>query len=327
MSAAVESRAAALVRDALVVDMVFPYEPELGNGTEAFGRWRDAGFAFLSVHPAGDRHTIGEAMRRIAAARRDIDAHPDRLLLAETVDDVRRAKAEGRLAVGLHVEGCRLLERDVAMVEVYYRLGIRFCHPVFNVLNEFGGGCADPVDPGMTAFGAEVLAEMNRVGMIPDGAHVGHRTTLDMLERSTRPVIFSHNGVHGVHPHFRNVRDDQIDGCARTGGVIGISGMNNYLGGPPNVELLVRHVDYIAERVGAQHVALGLDVVGDAAALSAFVSARPAEWPGRWAPFEFAGPELVVDLADALLDRGYAEQDVRGILGGNALRVCEESWR
>lgn len=327
MPATTDARGAELYAAATVCDLVFPYEPDFGNDVALFDRWRDAGFSFLSVHPAGDNHGIAEAVRRIARARADILAAPDRLVLAETVADVRRAKAEGKLGVGLHVEGSRLLERDLHMIEAYYRLGVRFCHPVFNVMNSFGGGCADPADPGLSAYGAEVLAEMNRVGMLADGAHVGYRTTMDMLERTTAPMLFSHVGCHALHPHFRNVRDDQIRACARTGGVIGISGMNNYLGGEPTTELIARHVDHVAELAGPQHVALGLDFVLDGPGLLAYVEGRPAEWPGAWEPFRFAVPAQAMELAELLLARGWSERDVLGVLGENALRVCEATWR
>src|SRR5437763_1420585 len=113
-----------LYRDALVWDMVFVYEPEMDNDIRLFPRWHAAGVSFVSVHPAGDRHNIGEAMRRIARLRRHVLADPSgRYLLAESVDDILRAKTEGKLAVGMHLEGFRCLERDLNLIEVYYKLG------------------------------------------------------------------------------------------------------------------------------------------------------------------------------------------------------------
>ena len=230
-------------------------------------------------------------MRRLARLRSEILAEPDRLILVETVDDILRAKAQGKLAVGLHFEGSRLLERDLNLIEIYYKLGIRFCHPVFNLSNSFGGGCAERTDGGLTRFGFRAVEEMQRHGMILDGAHVGYRTTMDIMEMSAAPFIFSHNGVDAVFSHFRNVRDDQIRACARTGGVIGISGANNYLGEDPTNETLFRHVDHIVQLAGPEHVGIGLDLVQDSAALNAFVKSRPDEWFGVWKPWCFAGPD------------------------------------
>ena len=224
----ISPEAKALHEQALVWDMVFVYEPELENDYRLFPRWRASGVDFLSVHPAGDRHNIGEAMRRIARCRQHILSEPDKYVLVNTVDDIRRAKSEGKLAVGLHLEGFRCLERDLNLIEIYYKLGVRFCHPVFNLVNSIGGGAADRIDIGLTSFGVQVIKEMNRVGMLVDGAHAGYRTTMDMMEVSEAPVIFSHLGCDAVRKHFRNARDDQIKACAAKGGVVGITGGGFY---------------------------------------------------------------------------------------------------
>ena len=183
-------RAKQLYADSLVWDMVFIYEPEMGNAANLFDRYRAAGVDFVSVHPAGDRHTIAEAVKRIARCRADVRAHPNAVLI-ESVDDILAAKRDGKLAVSIHLEGLRPLERDLNMVEVYYALGVRFAHLIFNLINEIGGGCADRYDIGLTKFGVKVVHEMNRVGMLVDGAHCGYRATLDMIEVSKDPVIFS----------------------------------------------------------------------------------------------------------------------------------------
>ncbi|MGE0553301.1 MAG: dipeptidase [Gemmatimonadales bacterium] len=326
-----QARARRLMRDAVMWDMVFVYEPTARNDVRMFPRWLDAGFSFVSVHPAGDRHNIGEAMQRLAACRRHI-LSDDRYLLVDTVDDVRRAKALGKLAVGIHLEGFRCLERNLDLIEVYYRLGVRFCHPVFNLVNSIGGGGADRIDIGLTKFGVKVVQEMNRVGMLVDGAHAGYRTTLDMMEVSGVPMIFSHLGCHSVHPHFRNVRDDQIKGCAERGGVIGITSAGFYLGGVES-ETYFRHVDHVAQMVGARHVGIGLDYLdeGGLAFLDAFIDARPDEWPDRdkgvWDPLACVHPEQMAEVAELMLQRGYTDEDVRGFLGENWLRICGEVWK
>lgn len=309
-----------------VWDMVLPWEPGMGNSVDLLARWHAAGVSFVSVHPAGDRHNIGEAVRRIAQARADILAHPE-FVLAESVADIDQARSEGKLAVGLHVEGSRLFERDLAVIEAFYKLGVRFCHPVFNLLNSFGGGCADEEDVGLSKYGRAVVAQMNAVGMLLDGAHVGHRTSLQMVEESSQPIIFSHVACAAVFSHFRNVGDDQIRACAARGGVIGITGNNNYLGADPTVETLFRHLDHVVELVGPEHAGLGIDYVDDSAALDAYVAGRRDEWAGDWKPFAFATPEQFEPLTARMFDAGYPEQAVRGVLGGNFRRVCSQVWR
>ena len=319
----------AVYRDALVWDMVFIYEPDMGNAANLFDRYRAAGVNFISVHPAGDRHNIGEAMKRIARCRADILAHPNAVLV-QSVDDILTARAQGKLAVGIHLEGFRCLERDLNMVEVYYQLGVRFVHPIFNLNSEIGGGCADRHETGLTKFGVRMVEAMNKVGMLVDGAHGGYRSSLDMMEVSSDPVIFSHLACYGVHPHMRNVRDDQIKTCAAKGGVIGITGGGFYLG-EVSPERYFKHLDYVAQMVGAEHVGVGLDYLDNVAPLVAFIEARPDEWPGKeqgaWEPMAFFPPDRLPDVAELMLKHGYTEEQTRGVLGGNWLRICRQVWK
>ncbi len=309
--------------------MVFIYEPEMGNATNLFDRYREAGVHFISVHPAGDRHNTGEAVHRIARARTQIKEHP-RAMLVESVDDILAAKSEGKLAVGLHLEGFRPLERDLNLVELFYQLGVRFVHPIFNLVNSYGGGCADRIDIGLTQLGVKLVHEMNRVGMLVDGSHAGYRATLDMMEVSHAPVIFSHLGCYAIRPHIRNVRDDQIRACAKNGGVIGITGGGFYLGAI-DTETYFRHLDHVVQMVGPAHVGVGLDYLADVAPLQAFIEARPDEWPGKaqgaWEPMAFFSPEQLPELANLMVKQGYADDIVRGILGGNWMRICRQTWK
>ena len=289
--------ARALYRDSLVWDMVFIYEPDMGNAANLFDRYRAAGVNFISVHPAGDRHNIGEAMKRIARCRADILAHPNAVLVESVV---------------------------------YYQLGVRFVHPIFNLNSEIGGGCADRHETGLTKLGVRMVEAMNKVGMLVDGAHAGYRSTLDMMEVSADPVIFSHLACYGVHPHMRNVRDEQIKTCAGKGGVIGITGGGFYLG-EVTPERYFRHLDYVAQMVGPDHVGVGLDYLDDPAPLVAFIEARPDEWPGKeqgaWEPMAFFPPDRLPDVAELMLKHGYTEDQIRNVLGGNWLRICRQVWK
>ncbi|MEO7967070.1 MAG: membrane dipeptidase [Gemmatimonadaceae bacterium] len=313
----------------MIWDMVFIYEPEMGNGANLFDRYRAAGVDFVSVHPAGDRHNIQEAIKRIARCRAEIEAHPNAELVY-SVDDVVRANAAGKLAVGMHLEGFRCLERDLSLIDIYYQLGIRFVHPIFNLNSEIGGGGADRYDTGLTKFGIKMLHEMNRVGMIVDGAHAGHRSTFDMMEHSDAPVMLSHVACHSVHPHFRNVHDDQIRRCAEQGGVIGVTGAAFYLGGASAAQYF-RHLDHLVQLVGAKHVGIGLDYLDQAQHLTNFINARPDEWPGKdegaWEPMAFLGPEIIAEVTALMTSHGYSDDDVRGIHGGNWLSLCKSVWK
>jgi membrane dipeptidase len=326
----VSEAARQLHRNAIVWDMVLPLMKEVGNDFAVLARYEAAGFSYISFTIAGDDAGIAETMQRIASTRAELLRRPDRYLLVETADDVLRAKREGRLAVSMHFEGTRCLERNLDMVEAYYRLGIRHVLLAFNVANSAGGGCAEPEDRGLTGFGRRLIGEFNRVGMLLDLSHTGYRTTMEAMEISAAPVIISHSNAHAVHPHYRNVRDDQIKACARSGGVVGISGSSVYLGGfDISNDRIFRHIDHIVQLVGPRHVGIGTDYIVKPAALLPYFRARPDEWPTTegWTEVDYARPEQFPELTDLLLRHRYSEADVRGILGENFLRVARQVWR
>jgi membrane dipeptidase len=325
-------QAVALLRRSLVWDNVWPLEPECGNTFESLNVHLTAGFNVVSITIAGDKHNVSEAMQRTAAARRSILAAPDKFRLVESIGDASAAQAEGTLGIVLHFEGTRCFERNLDTIEAFYKLGVRHTLLAFNVANSVGGGCTDAMDAGLTKFGRRVVQEMQRVGMVLDLSHTGRKTCMDAMEIADRPCIFSHSNVLKVTPHCRNVDDEQIRACASTGGLIGISGSSEYLGDRDcGVETLFRHVDYIASLVGAEHVGLGLDIVNDADAVTAYCKSRPDEWPfaaaPEWNGFRYAPASRVVDLVEVMLEHGYDTKAVEGVLAGNLVRVCSAVWR
>lgn len=321
MTAAAASKLLARVRP---WDPVIPYEPDIGNDANLLKSWYDAGYAFVSCHPAGDRHNLTNGLLRVASCRRQIAAQPFAQLVT-TVAEIDAANAAGRLAVGLHLEGSNLFERDLAAVELFWLAGVRFVHPVFNVTNAVGGGCADTEQTGLTTFGRSLVREFNALGIIPDGAHGGRRMTLQMAEVTEKPMIFSHVACDALHPHFKNVTDEQIRACAATGGLIGLTGANNYLGGSASAERLVEHIEHVAELVGPAHVGFGFDHVADAGFLDSYVVEHGEEWPGEWAPWEFIQPTVAAQIVAMLLERGWKETDVEGV-AGNWRRVAQQTW-
>ncbi len=215
------------------------------------------------------------------------------------------------------------------MVELYRDLGVRWMLIAYNRNNLLGGGCQD-VDRGLTKFGRTVVAEMERVGITVCCSHTGYRTTMDVMRRASRPVIFSHSNPLGVWKHKRNVRDAAIRACAETGGVVGINGIGFFLGqNDDRPATLARHVDYVAQLVGVEHVGLGLDYVFDSQEVDDFVKANPALFPpeeGYTTGLKQVAPERIGDIAGELLKLGYRTADVRKVLGGNFLRVARATW-
>jgi membrane dipeptidase len=327
----VTERAKALLNDMIVWDNVWPWEPWCGNSVDNLRLLAEAGWTHISLTVAGDMYNISETVSRIGALRREVQAEPDRFILVNNVDDITEAKRTNRLAVSLHLEGTRCLERNIDMVEVFYLLGIRHNLLAFNSPNSAGGGCAEP-DPGLSGFGKRVVAEMERVGMLLDLSHTGYKTTMDAMEMATRPVVFTHSNSNTLTPHWRNLKDDQIKACAATGGLVGISGSNDYLGDPDaSTEALFRHLDYYVNLVGPDHVGFGFDIVFNADPLNEWVKTRPKEWPGvdspDWNGFSYMEPHQLHGLIEMMLNHGYDEAAIRKISGENYIRICNTVWK
>ena len=224
-----------------------------------------------------------------------------------------------------------MLDDDLAMLGLYRDLGVRQIHLAYNRDNSIAGGCHGADIP-LTPLGRLVVDEINRLGLLMDCSHSGYRTSMEVMERSNRPVIFSHSNPKSLKQHARNIGDDQIDACARTGGVVALSGIGIFLGANDiRTETLLRHIDHVAGRVGTAHVGLGLDYVFGNLSADLPPGLDPADWwpPGNeydLANIAIVPPERFPQITEALLKRGYAESDVRAILGENMLRVAKASW-
>lgn len=315
----------------LIWDMVVPLAPSVGNDMALLDRFHASGHSYVSLTIAGDDCGLAEAMHRLARARAEIAARPDRLLLATSVEDVRRAHDEGLLAVGLHLEGTECLERDVDMIDVMYALGIRHAILAFNQNNSASGGCADVGDVGLSRLGRRYIDRMRDVGMLLDVSHMSGKAAHEAIDRLDVPVVATHSNAAALFPHYRNLSDALITAIAGSGGLIGISGSSMYLGRDGTLaQAAFRHIDYLVERVGPDHVGLGTDYIVDTAAVARLLSAKPDEWPGDdWtdAQIDYLPPEGIVDVIGEMRGAGYDEATIGGILGGNYLRVTSAVWR
>ena len=169
---------------------------------------------------------------------------------------------------------------------------------------------------------------MNRVGMVVDASHMGHLATMDVFEISKDPVIFSHSNPAGLRSHVRNITDEQIKACAGTGGVIGINGIGDFLGGTRS-EKVIEHIEYVINLVGPEHVGIGLDYVVDKQELMDYVTGNPDIYPAdKMKDFlAFVEPEQFPEFTELLYSKGYSEQIISGILGGNFMRVAKAVWK
>jgi len=324
--------AAALHADALIWDDHSGFEPSPAADLDQLERWRRAGVDYLSVNVGYDVMTWQATIRTLADFRRRIGLRPDRYLLVETPDDVLRAKSGGLLGITFDLEGMDALNDDVAMVGFYHRLGVRQMLFAYNRDNSAGGGCHG-ADVGLTDFGRAVVAEMNRVGMVVDASHCGHRTSMEAFDVSTKPVIFSHSNPWTLTQRGRNIRDEAIRGCAATGGVIGLNGIGHFMDDrEARSESIFRRIDYVVQMVGPEHAGIGLDYPFPVGGLE--IDGLLRRHPEFWPPSEGYGtglyrnaePEQFPDLTALMVGAGYTETAVRGVLGENFLRVAREVW-
>jgi membrane dipeptidase len=293
-------------------------------------RYRAAGVSAVMLNVGFGDMGIEDHIRTLASLRHWIKARPNEYLLLCTADDVDQAYATGRLAVGFDIEGANAVADQPSLVSLYYDLGVRWMLLAYNTNNRVGGGCQDE-DTGLTPFGREVIAEMERVGMQVCCSHTGHRTVRDVFDVATRPVIFSHSNPSALHAHPRNIPDDLIRACAATGGVVGINGIGSFLGKNDNSsETFARHVDHVAQLVGVQHVALGLDYVFDTQELDDYVSKMAHTFPaelGYEKGVRMVAPEQLEAIVQTLQKLGYSDMDLRAVLGGNLVRLARTVWK
>ncbi len=321
-----------LYQEALVWDAhagVFP-SPEVN--LDLLDEWHAGGISYLSINVGFDVMNWRDTLATLAAYRRWVLDNNDRFELAATIDDIDRARAEGRFALSFDIEGMNALNDDLNMVGLYHALGVRQMLFAYNLNNSAAGGCHDD-DSGLTEFGRALVHEMNRVGVIVDCSHAGYTTTMDIMHESVKPVVFSHSNPRAVWQHQRNISDEQIQACAATGGVVGLNGMGIFLGDNDiAIDTLLRHVLYVSDLVGPSHIGIGFDYSPDIDLdIGEILRSRPDYWPAGQQydthDIKHAGPAQLPALLDALARTGFDETAIRGFLGENFRRVAAATWQ
>jgi membrane dipeptidase len=250
--------------------------------------------------------------------------------VAMSVEDVRAAKAAGDLGVVLHFQGGNPVETDVALVDVYARLGVRVLQLTYNFANPIGDGCLERRDGGLTAFGRKVVRRLVDVGVLVDVSHSGLRTSREAVELAGVPVIASHANARAVCDHPRNLADEQIRAVADSGGMIGLCAFPAFVSddAEPTLEQLLDHADYLSELVGPEHVGLGFDFADEDEEDFEYFGYDPRFYPRPpWTyPQGIRGFADVPNLTSGLRARGYSDEQILGILGENVVRVFENVW-
>lgn len=328
----ISKEATKLHSDCLIWDMTLPWfdygRRELKLQT--LPRFKASGVDVVSLTVSTDGYGIEDTIRFISKERAYFRANCDKYTLAENVDDILEAKKAGKLAVIFNFQGSDPVKGDINLVEVYYKLGVRSILMAYNQKNKVGDGCHERTDCGLSRFGIELIQEMNRVGMLVDLSHTGYRTSMEAMEVSETPVIFSHSNARALWDHERNIRDDQAKACAKTGGVIGVNGVGTFLANnQASPEIMLNHINYYSELIGSEHVGIGLDHMYDWDTFFIEWISTKARYPGKGydlPKWKFLVLEQLPELTEGLLKRGSSESEIRGILGENWLRVSRQVW-
>ncbi|MFS2155855.1 membrane dipeptidase [Pseudomonas sp. Pseusp122] len=302
-----------------------------GQNMSSLVRYRDAGFHHVSINVGMDMTPFDTVVRMIAGFRSWLAHHQEDYVLVATTDDIYRVRKHQKLAISFDLEGSNMLRQDPAMVELFAHLGVRQLLLAYNRDNSCAGGCHG-AGGGLTALGRKVVSAVNTAGIVIDCSHASKRSSLETMEVSQRPVIFSHTNVKALFDHPRTIDDELISACAAQGGVIGLTGLGIFLGDPSaSVAAYVRQIDYLAERVGTSHIGIGLDteLYPDHKDLPEGVD------EDQWWPHEHYGqmnghtqlqPEALSAVAQQLRQLGYAQSDIDAIFGENFMRVANATW-
>ncbi|GMG81463.1 dipeptidase [Paralimibaculum aggregatum] len=295
-----------------------------------------------AVHVTITYHeTFRETVLNIERWNRWFELYPELIFQGRSAADVRRARETGRTAIFFGSQNPSCMEDDIGLVEILHTLGLRFMQLTYNNQSLLASGCYEAEDAGLTRMGREVVAEMNRVGLVVDMSHSGERSTLEAIEHSTRPIAITHANPARWHGALRNKSDTVLRALGESGGMLGFSVYPHHLKGGSACSLQ-DYCDMIArtaELMGVGRIGIGTDLCQD----------QPdsiVEWMrvGRWtkridygegsaaAPGFPAMPEWFADnrdfarIADGLRAAGMGSADVDAVMGGNWLRFFETSF-
>lgn len=305
--------------------------------------WKAAGVTCIFQNAGEEGQDPLRLVKRLARFTYVTDHLRDFVGKAVGPDDVVAARKQNKHCLYFSGNGVPLtqqwvsVEDELRYIRIFYQLGIRMMHLTYNRRNMIGDGCAEPANAGLSDFGRAVVAEMNRVGVIVDVAHSGWQTSLEAAKASKLPMVASHSGAVAMNRHIRCKPDEVIRAIVDTGGYVGICCVPSFLGRSGDLNAMLDHIDYVAKRFGTDHVAIGTDVAYMSRAAESENKKIPRRHRSRtrfeyfWPPDAFTQrPRRNTSLewtnwpmfTVGMVGRGYSDNDIQKILGGNVLRVA-----
>jgi microsomal dipeptidase-like Zn-dependent dipeptidase len=268
-----------------------------------------------------------------------LERHGDVIMPGFTAADIDAARASNRTAVFFALQNCSAIEDDIGLVAILHRLGIRVMQITYNNQSLLGAGCYEAVDTGITRMGREVIAEMNRVGLVIDLSHSGERTCREAIDLSARPVAITHANPSWWHPVARNKSDEVLIPLAKRGGMLGLSLYPHHLAGGSacTLESFTAMVAELVGRIGVDHVGIGSDLCqGQPDSVVAWMR------NGRWTkgetniglgkatfppqPSWFRDNRDFPGIRDGLAARGFSPAEVEKLMGGNWYRFFRANF-
>ena len=260
---------------------------------------------------ASSQKAVEKCTKMIEDTYADVAKYKDDCGIALTEEDALRLKAEGKKAFFLGIENGYGIGKDIKNVKKYKDMGIQYMTLSHSYDNDICNSSSNTADAskGLTAFGRKVVKEMNKVGMMIDVSHVSEGTFWDVIKLSKDPIFASHSSVRALCDHDRNLTDDQLRALAKNGGVVQICIYGGYLNKnekEASIEDVVKHIDHAVKVAGIDHVGIGSDFDGGGGVLGC------------------AGDNDMINITVKLIEKGYSEEDLRKIWGGNFFRVMNQ---
>jgi membrane dipeptidase len=330
--------------------------PSRGKYHTDLDRLREGGMTgeFFSIYVDGKYAKEGGSARRamdlIDAVYRAAERYPDRMMMASSVADIRRAKKQHKLAALMGIEGGHAIENSLSALREFYRLGVRYMTLTHNNTNDWADAARDkPLHNGLTDFGKEVVREMNRLGMFVDVSHVSDKTMSDALDTTTAPVIASHSSCRALCDHPRNIPDDLLKRIGQNGGVVMVNFYTSFIDQKsldaerardmelkPQIDALAvqfkddpKRLAVETDKLLAVHplpptpISILIDHIDHVVKIAGIdhVGLGSDFDGGVTLPEGITGVQDLPVITYELIKRGYSDADVKKILGGNFLRA------
>ena len=321
--------------DCLCGNLVNPEPPER-NGVPYLERVRQSGVNVQSITLSSPQASFEGVLKDMYGYYNLFKYHPDKVMQIKTVEDIETAKKTGKAGVIFSLQNSTAMGGDFYKWSIMAELGLKICQLTYMEPNLYGSGCLDKANGGLTYWGEQAGREMNRQGIVVDLSHVGERTSLEAIDYSDKPCIFSHSNSLTVCPSSnRNLTDEMIKNCAAKGGVICLNAhgfvCHKEVGVQGTLEDYMAHFEYLGELVGPDHMGIGTDIY-EYYTKQYWECKTKLLYNSPWM-FETVFNRDVqrvdqyINITRGLVALGFSDEDIRKILGESLIRVFKEVWK